>query len=248
MMPVTPPLNSTIALDSRPGTSVKPRRTIGLFTACAIVIANIIGTGIFTSLGFQLKEIHSGFPLLMLWVVGGIAALCGALSYGELSAALPRSGGEYHFLSKIYHPSVGFMAGFLSATVGFAAPVALAAMAFGQYFNGVFGAGSPMVLSFVVVWIVTVFHVGNLRVGSAFQNVSTLLKLLLIGALIGAGFFVPSKQLISFLPAPGDKAAILSGAFAVALVYVMYSYSGWNASAYISSEIKRPEKNVPRSL
>src|SRR4029079_18800655 len=137
---------------------------------------------------------------------------------------------------------------FISATVGFAAPIALAAMAFGHYFNGVFGAGSPVGLSFVVVWIVTVFHVGNLRVGSAFQNVSTLVKLLLIGALIAAGFFVPSKQSISFLPAPADNNAILRGPFAVALVYVMYSYSGWNASAYISSEIKRPEKNVPRSL
>src|ERR1700750_2317118 len=228
--------------------SAPTRRTIGFVTACSIVIANIIGTGIFPSLGFQLADIQAGFPLLMLWVIGGIAALCGALCYGELAAALPRSGGEYHFLSKIYHPAVGFMAGLVSATVGFAAPVALAAMAFGQYFYGVFGAGSPVVLSFVVVWIVTVFHVGNLRVGSAFQNVSTLVKLLLIGALIGAGFFVPSRQPISFLPAPGDKAAILSGAFAVALVYVMYSYSGWNASTYISSEIKRPEKNVPRSL
>src|SRR5438128_6604695 len=225
-----------------------PARRVGFVTACSIVIANIIGTGIFTSLGFQLNDIQSGFALLMLWVIGGIVALCGALCYGELAAALPRSGGEYHFLSKIYHPALGFMAGFVSATVGFAAPIALAAMAFGQYFNGVFGAGSPVVLSFVVVWIVTVFHVGNLRVASAFQNVSTLLKLLLIGALIGAGFFVPSKQPITFLPAPGDKAAILSGAFAVALVYVMYSYSGWNASAYISTEIKRPEKNVPRSL
>src|SRR3954469_3720483 len=225
-----------------------PRRTIGFLTACSIVIANIIGTGIFTSLGFQLKDIHSGFALLMLWLVGGIAALCGALCYGELAAAMPRSGGEYHFLSKIYHPSVGFMAGFVSATVGFAAPVALAGMAFGQYFNGVFGVGSPLVLSFVVVWIVSIFHVGNLRIGSAFQNISTLVKLLLIGALIGGGFFLPSKQPISFLPVPGDKAAILSGGFAVALVYVMYSYSGWNASAYISSEIKRPEKNVPRSL
>src|SRR5213078_5378818 len=99
-----------------------------------------------------------------------------------------------------------------------------------------------------VVWLVTVFHLGNLQVGSTFQNVSTLVKLLLIGALIGAGFFVSSKQPITFLPAAGDKASILSGAFAVALVYVMYSYSGWNASTYISSEIKRPEKNVPRSL
>src|SRR5215217_8686403 len=121
--------------------SAPPRRTIGFITACSIVIANIIGTGIFTSLGFQLADIQSGFPLLMLWIIGGIAALCGALCYGELSAALPRSGGEYHFLSKIYHPSVGFMAGFVSATVGFAAPVALAAMAFGHYFNGVFGTG-----------------------------------------------------------------------------------------------------------
>src|SRR3989454_8894559 len=160
------------AIAERP--SVKraaPRRTIGFVTACSIVIANIIGTGIFTSLGFQLTNIQSGFALLMLWVIGGIAALCGALCYGELAAALPRSGGEYHFLSKIYHPALGFMAGFVSATVGFAAPIALAAMAFGQYFNGVFGAGSPVVLSFVVVWIVTSFHVGNLRVASAFQNV-----------------------------------------------------------------------------
>src|SRR6266849_6332805 len=115
-----------------------PRRSIGFVTACSIVIANIIGTGIFTSLGFQLPDIQSGFALLMLWIVGGIAALCGALCYGELSAALPRSGGEYHFLSRIYHPALGFMAGFVSATVGFAAPIALAAMAFGTYFRGVF--------------------------------------------------------------------------------------------------------------
>ena len=228
--------------------SAPPRRTIGFVTACSIVIANIIGTGIFTSLGFQLNNIQSGFALLMLWVIGGIAALCGALCYSELAAALPRSGGEYHFLTKIYHPALGFMAGFVSATVGFAAPIALAAMAFGHYFNGVFGVGSPVVLSFVVVWIVTVFHVGNLRVGSAFQNVFTFVKLLLICALIGTGIFVPSKQSLSFLPVTADEGAILSGAFAVALVYVMYSYSGWNASAYISSEIKRPEKNVPRSL
>ena len=142
-----------------------PRRTVGFFTACGIVIANIIGTGVFTSLGFQVADIQSGFALLMLWVVGGIAALCGALCYGELSAALPRSGGEYHFLSEIYHPAVGFMAGFISATVGFAAPIALAAMAFGKYFHGVFNFGSPVLLSFVLVWTTALFHFGNLRLG-----------------------------------------------------------------------------------
>ena len=225
-----------------------PPRTIGFVTACSIVIANIIGTGIFTSLGFQLADIQSGFALLMLWVVGGIAALCGALCYGELSTALPRSGGEYHFLSKIYHPALGFMAGFISATVGFAAPIALAAMAFGKYFEGVFGVGSPIILSFVIVWVVALFHLINLRVGSAFQNLSTLVKLLLIGAFIAAGFFVHPKQPIAFLPARTDVVSIFGAPFAVALVYVMYSYSGWNAAAYITGEIKKPEKNVPRAL
>jgi APA family basic amino acid/polyamine antiporter len=161
---------------------------------------------------------------------------------------LPRSGGEYHFLSKIYHPALGFMAGFVSATVGFAAPIALAAMAFGKYFVGVFGVGSPMILSFVVVWAVTAFHLRNLQIGSAFQNLWTIVKLLLIGAFITAGFLVEPKQEIRFLPQPGDTTSIFRGAFAVALVYVMYSYSGWNASSYIIGEVKKPEKNVPRSL
>ena len=225
-----------------------PRRTVGFFTACGIVIANIIGTGVFTSLGFQVADIQSGFALLMLWIVGGIAALCGALCYGELSAALPRSGGEYHFLSEIYHPAVGFMAGFISATVGFAAPIALAAMAFGKYFRGVFDFGSPVLLSFVLVWMVALFHFGNLRLGSAFQNLWTIVKLLLVGVLIGAGLLIEEKQPFTFFPHPADTMSIFSGAFAVALVYVMYSYSGWNASSYIIGEVKNPERNVPRSL
>src|SRR6266702_6270548 len=138
----------TTLTQSVPVKSPGPRRTIGFVTACSIVIANIIGTGIFTSLGFQLADIQAGFPLLMLWVIGGVAAFCGALCYGELSAALPRSGGEYHFLSQIYHPALGFMAGFVSATVGFSAPIALAAMAFGKYLQGVLDFGSPIFFSF----------------------------------------------------------------------------------------------------
>jgi len=225
-----------------------PRHTIGFWTACGIVIANIIGTGVFTSLGFQLPDIHSGFSLLMLWIVGGIVALCGALSYSELSAALPRSGGEYHFLSAIYHPALGFMAGVVSTTVGFAAPIALAAMAFGKYFEGVFNFGSPVALSFLLVWVNAIEHLSGLKFGSAFQNFSTLLKVLLIVALVAFGFWVDPKQPISFFPQSSDTMAIFSGSFAVALVYVMYSYSGWNAAVYVTGEIKRPEKNVPRAL
>src|ERR1043166_4947633 len=150
---------SILTVPPRAETLSSPPRTIGFFTACGIVIANIIGTGVFTSLGFQLENIQSGFALLMLWIVGGIAAVCGALCYGELSAALPRSGGEYHFLSRIYHPALGFMAGFISATVGFAAPVALAAMAFGTYLHGVLEFGSPVLMSFSVVWLVALFQI-----------------------------------------------------------------------------------------
>ena len=237
----------TIAKHSSAGWATSPR-SVGFLTACSIVIANIIGTGIFTSLGFQLANLQSGFVLLMLWVIGGAAALCGALCYGELSAALPRSGGEYHFLSKIYHPALGFMAGFVSATVGFSAPIALAAMAFGKYLQGVLDFGSPIFFSFAVVWLVALFHLKNLRFGSAFHNLSTLIKLLLIAALVVAGFFVHPKQPIDFFPAPADTTLIFGAPFAVALVYVMYSYSGWNAAVYITGEIKQPERNVPRSL
>jgi APA family basic amino acid/polyamine antiporter len=121
-------------------------------------------------------------------------------------------------------------------------------MAFGKYFHGVFGVGSPVLLSFAIVWIVAIFHLGNLRTGSLFQNLWTLVKIVLIAVLISAGIMVGPKQPITFLPQPGDTMSIFGAPFAVALVYVMYSYSGWNAAAYITGEIKQPEKNVPRSL
>src|SRR6267154_2134398 len=149
---------------------------ISLLTATCIVIANMIGTGIFTSLGFQVGDLPSGFAIIALWIVGGICAMCGALSYAELGAALPRSGGEYHFLREIYHPAVGFVAGWVSATVGFAAPVAIAAIPFGTYVAGVVPGLNPLFLSFAVICITTLALLWDLRVGSGFQNASTLLK------------------------------------------------------------------------
>ena len=123
---------STPSTDVAPDASSPDRRSVGFTTATAIAIADMIGIGVFTSLGFQVKDIPSGFALLMLWTIGGVVAVCGALSYAELATALPRSGGEYNFLSRIYHRAVGFLAGWISGTIGFAAPVAVAAMAFGQ--------------------------------------------------------------------------------------------------------------------
>jgi len=230
---------------------------VSTLTATAIAVADMIGIGVFISLGFQVRGLPSAFSLLMLWVVGGITALCGALAYAELAAALPRSGGEYNFLSRIYHPAVGFLAGWISATVGFAAPIAVAAMAFGTYFMGalpgflgnVVSTGTAsLLLGLALAWIVSLVHLGGVRQGSLFQNISTAIKVGLIAAFIVAGFAVGTPQPISFAPSAQDIGYILSAPFAISLVFVMYSYSGWNAATYIINEVRDPEKALPRSL
>lgn len=219
-----------------------------MVTATAIVVANMVGTGVFTSLGFQVGGLPSGFSLILLWIVGGICALCGALAYGELAAALPRSGGEYHFLSAIFHPSVGFLAGWTSATVGFAAPIALSAMAFGQYFHDAVPGAPTLALSVAVVWIITLVHLHSVHAGSAFQNAFTWVKVILIVAFVVAGVILGHPQPVTFLPSTGDAGRVFSAPFAISLVYVMYAYSGWNASTYIVGEVRDPRRNVPRSL
>jgi len=221
---------------------------IGRFTCTTIVIANMVGTGVFTSLGFQVPGLPSGFVLLSLWALGAVFALCGALCYAELAGLFPRSGGEYNFLSRIYGRPVGFMAGLVSATVGFAAPVALAAMAFAKYLQVVFPQVPTIASSTVIACIVTVAHLFTLDSSKAFQNVFTTFKLLLIAVLIIAGLGSGIHQPISFLPAAGDGALFLSAPFAISLMFVMYSYSGWNASTYILGEVRRPARDVPWSL
>jgi APA family basic amino acid/polyamine antiporter len=221
---------------------------VSVLTATALAVADMIGIGVFTSLGFQVKDIPSAFPVLLLWTVGGIAALGGALAYAELAAAFPRSGGEYNFLSRIYHPAVGFLAGWVSATVGFAAPVALAAMAFGEYFQGLVPDAPPLAIGLAVVWLVSLVHLTGVRHGSTFQNASTLLKVALIVVLIAAGLSLADPQPISFAPSAQDLSYIAGAPFAVSLVFVMYSYSGWNAATYIAGEVEDPQRNLPLSI
>ena len=217
-------------------------------TATALAVANMIGIGVFTSLGFQVKDLPSGFALLMLWVVGGVIALCGALSYAELATAFPRSGGEYNFLSRIYHRAVGFLAGWVSATVGFAAPTALAAMAFGGYFAGAVPGVPPLGLALAVVWLVSLVHLRGIHRASTFQNVSTFLKVALILVFIVAAFAFGSPSPISFAPSSQDFERIASPAFAVSLAFVMYSYAGWNAVTYIAGEVRDPRRTLPYSV
>lgn len=241
----------TTATISAPPSAVSPGldvRTVSTVTATALAVADMIGIGVFTSLGFQVASIPSPFAVLMLWVVGGVAALCGALAYAELAAAFPRSGGEYNFLSRIYHPALGFLAGWISATVGFSAPIALAAMAFGEYFKALVPSASPLLVGLAVVWIVTLVHLTGVKHSSTFQNVSTFIKAALILALIIAGLAYGVPQPISFAPTASDIDYIASAPFAVSLVFVMYAYSGWNAATYIAGEIREPAVSLPRSI
>jgi APA family basic amino acid/polyamine antiporter len=225
-----------------------PAATVSLVTATAIVVADMVGVGVFTSLGFQVKDITSGFSLLLLWVVGGIVAMCGAISYAELASMFPRSSGEYNFLRRIYHPALGFLAGWLSGTVGFAAPTALAAMAFGIYFKSVVPEFPPLVSGLIVVWLVSLVHLTGLRHISLFQNVWTAIKLAMIVVFIIAGFTLGTPQPISFAPTTIDFTHIVSAPFFISLVFVMYSYSGWNAATYIIGELKDPHYTLPRAL
>ncbi len=215
----------------------------------AVVIANMIGTGVFTSLGFQLLDIQSGFVLMMLWVVGGLIALCGALSYAELGTALPRSGGEYNFLTEIYHPAAGYISGWVSATIGFAAPTALAAITFGAYLKSVFPEFSVSWLACTLVIALTLVHAGSRQGSGGVQQVFTALKVLLIvGFCMLCWLLVAEPQDVDFLPAAGDGIRLTSGAFAVALIYVNYAYTGWNAATYVISELEDPQRSLSRVL
>jgi APA family basic amino acid/polyamine antiporter len=238
---------------SETGTAAWPGRlpgggTVSVIVATAIVVADMIGVGVFTSLGFQVKDIPSGFAILLLWTVGGLVALCGVFSYGELGAMFPRSSGEYNFLSRAFHPAFGFLAGWVSATVGFAAPVALAAMAFGEYGKSALPGAPPLALAVGVVWLVSIVQLAGVRQSSTFQLIATVLKVVLIIAFLIAGVVAGTPQPVSFAPQAADFARIASAPFAIGLVFVMYSFSGWNAATYIIGEMRTPQQNLPRAL
>lgn len=222
-------------------------------TVTAVVIANMIGTGVFTSLGFQLLEIRSGFILLMLWSVGGLAAVCGAMTYAELGAALPRSGGEYNFLARIYHPAAGFISGWVSATIGFAGPTALAALTFAAYATSIMTGETPdwlkKALAVGLVIVLTLVHASTRRNSAGLQVIFTILKVaVIVGFCLAALLIADTPEPVRFLPAAGDGTLLVSGAFAVSLIYVSYAYTGWNAATYLSSELENPQRTLPGIL
>ena len=217
-------------------------------TALSVVIANMIGTGVFTSLGYQLPAISDFSAIIALWLVGGVVALFGAFAYSELGAALPRSGGEYNYLSEIYHPAVGFLSGWVSATIGFAAPIAAAAWALGKYFSTVVPGFSPQMIGAVVIILVTIVQSINYAIGGGFQTVATAIKVILIIVFIIFGLLCACNTHISVVPTAQTYTDIFSAPFAISLVYVSFAYSGWNASSYIAGEVDNPKRNIPLSI
>jgi len=224
---------------------------IGFLTCLSLVTATMVGTGVFTSLGFQLQDLKSGFSILSLWILGGLISLCGALSYAELAARIPRSGGEYTYLSEIYHPALGFMAAAVSLIAGFAAPISLSAIAFGTYWNAAFPSCPTRLSTIAVVVLISLGHLGSLKRSSILQNGVTALKFLLVGLFIIFGITSACchpDSIRILLPQRGSLAELARPTSGIALLFVLYSYSGWNAATYLASEVRYPRKTVGYSL
>jgi basic amino acid/polyamine antiporter, APA family len=221
---------------------VRDRRQLGLASATAIVVANMIGTGVFTTSGLLLADLGSPWVVLMTWLVGGIIAILGAVNYGALVRRIPESGGEYLFLSRTLHPAVGYLAGWVSLLVGFSAPIAAAGFAFSGYTKPWLPNWPSQMSGTLLVLIFSILHAADVRRGVWLQNFAVLLKVVLIALFVGFAFFRLS------IPEGSVAKPVSLSAFAVALVWISFSYSGWNAAVYIAGEVRNPERNLPRAL
>ena len=207
----------------------------------------MIGTGVFTSVGFQLSSVQSTWSILLLWLIGGLLALFGAFAYAELGTHFKESGGDYIYLSRVFHSALGYLSAWAGLTVGFSAPVALAAMAFTKYLAP-FGLQNNVWLAVAIIILIGLMHSFTIKHSSRFQNSTTIIKILFILCLIVIGFtfFGSTSNAVNF--SGGWQHEILKPGFAVSMIYVSFAYTGWNAAAYVADEIENPIKNLPRAL
>ena len=232
-------------------------RSVGLITATSIVVANMIGAGIFTTSGIMAANLPDSGWVMMCWLFGGLLALSGALCYAELATRMPEEGGEYFYLKKLYHPVFGFLTGWISFVVGFSVPIAASAYGFASYLSVGLGErilGIDMTdfelvkkaAAIVIIIIFTTIHYLGVRLGSRVQNGLTIMKVILVLGLASAGLALGGSHVnpISFQTGrPTEGLAV-----GTSMMLVMFAYSGWNASAYIAGELKEPRKTLPRSL
>ena len=202
----------------------------------------MIGTGVFTTSGFLLADLHTPARVLLVWAGGGVFACLGALSYGALARRIPESGGEYLFLSRTLHPAAGYVAGWISFLVGFSAPLAFAAYAFGEYSKVWWPGCSPRLSGTFLLLLLSLVHGANVRHGAWIQNLTVVLKLALL-----SGFVALALARLR-VPTAAPATQLNVSTWAVALMWVSFSYSGWNAAVYVAGEVREPERNLPRAL
>jgi amino acid transporter len=219
-------------------------RQLGQGAATALVVANMIGTGVFTTSGILLNILGSPGLVLLTWLLGGVVALLGALCYGALAQRIPESGGEYIFLARTLHPAAAYVAGWLSLIVGFAVPLGALTFAFAEYLRPWLPAGgSPHLVATLLMIGISMLHFVSVSLGARVQTVVVVAEVVLIVlfASFGLGRLYPH----GFHGAP---APFHIGKMGLALVVVSFSYLGWNGAVYIGGEVKDPERNLPRSL
>lgn len=228
------------------------RQKIGWFTASCVLVSNIIGGGIFTTTGFMARDLGDPMLILLLWFVGALFALGGAMVYGELGAALPHAGGDYVYLREAYGPLVAFLSGWTSFTIGFGAAVAASAISFSSYALRVVPIEDEQgwlakSLSLFLLWITTLLHCRGVGTGGRVQLLLTTTKIVAIGGLIVGGLWVVVDHGNVFLTRPAEQQSTL-GASAIALVMVTYCYLGWNVVGYIAADIANPSRTLPKIM
>ncbi len=229
-------------------------RQLGIGSATALVISNMIGTGILTTSGFLAGQLGSAQLVLAIWGVGAVCALAGAFCYSELGVNFPSSGGEYVYLTEAFGPTWGFMTGWISFFAGFSAPIAAAALAFSDYVGHVVGAkglsvGVGRTLASAIIALFTIINCLGIRRTARVQNVLTSLKILIILTFLIMGFAFGQGSWENFThPAVRTSVTPLFAQFFVSLFYIYVSYSGWNAATYVAEELKHPARTLPLSL
>lgn len=217
-------------------------RKLGLPGAISMVIASMIGVGVFTTSGFLAADLGSRPLIILAWLCGGVIAMLGALTYASLARSIPGSGGEYRYLSALIHPLAGFLGGWVSLIVGFSAPLAAAAILFGKYIHEFFPQISSGFSATLILAAFLLIQLGGFHIATGVHKIIVLLKLVMIGA-----FFLLMASRLPELPAHTGE-PFNAGSFSVSLYWIFLSYSGWNAAVYMSHEIHEPERNVGRAL
>jgi APA family basic amino acid/polyamine antiporter len=219
---------------------------LDLASGVGLVVANMIGAGVFLSAGFMAQELNAAW-ILVAWLVGALLAMAGARTYAEASVLIPRSGGEYRYLSELIHPVVGYLAGWASLLVGFSAPMAISAYGAAAFSFAVFGSGNPKLGATALIVVLTLFHSLGLKLSKWTQNGLVVLKGLLVLGFVGLGLGAGNNEWPTWVPASGshDFAPL---PFATSLFFVAYAFSGWNAAAYTAEEFRDPKRDVPRAM